>query len=119
MEERRRFPRHETPGQLATVPASVNVQVVDISVAGVLLQSSEAIAAGTKGNLRLHLDGSAVRADVEVQRVAAAPAGSAGLSPWRDVCWTQRRTPSIDRTVHGAVKREPGRVNGKFCVSKD
>ena len=78
MEERRRFPRHETPGQLATVPASVNVQVIDISVAGVLLQSSEALAAGTKGNLRLHLDGSPFRADVQVQRVAAAPAGSAG-----------------------------------------
>lgn len=78
MEERRRFPRHETPGQLATVPASVNVQVVDISVAGVLLQSSEAVAAGTKGNLRLHLDGLPFRADVQVQRVAAAPAGSAG-----------------------------------------
>ena len=78
MEERRRFPRHETPGQLALVPANVNVQVLDISVAGVLLQSSEAVAAGTKGNLRLHLDGSPFRADVQVQRVAAAPAGSVG-----------------------------------------
>ena len=78
MEERRRFPRHDTAGQLATVPASVNVRVLDISVAGVLLHSSESIAAGTKGNLRLHLDGSAFRADVQVQRVAAAPAGTAG-----------------------------------------
>jgi hypothetical protein len=78
MEERRRFPRHDTTGQLATVPASVNVRVLDISVAGVLLHSSEAVEAGTKGNLRLHLDGSAFRADVQVQRSAAAPDGAAG-----------------------------------------
>ena len=78
MEERRQFPRHDTPGQLATVTASVNVRVLDISVAGVLLHSSEAVAAGTEGHLRLHLDGSAFRADVQVQRVAAAPAGTAG-----------------------------------------
>ena len=78
MEERRRFLRHDTTGQLATVPASVNVRVLDISVAGVLLHSSESEDIGTKGNLRLHLDGSAFRADVQVQRVAAAPDGSTG-----------------------------------------
>lgn len=76
MEERRRFPRHDTTGQLATVPLSVNVRVLDISVAGVLLHSSEAVEAGTKGNLRLHLDGSAFRADVQVQRIADAPGGA-------------------------------------------
>ena len=89
MEERRRHPRHDTTGQLATVPASVNVRVLDISVAGVLLHSSEAVEAGTKGNLRLHLDGAAFRPDVQVQRVApdsGAPgyrlgATFVGLSP--------------------------------------
>ena len=78
MEERRQFPRHDTAGQLATVPASVNVRVLDISVAGVLLHSSEEVALGTRGHLRLHLDGSPFRADVQVQRVAAAPDGTAG-----------------------------------------
>src|SRR5688572_24915109 len=78
MEERRRHPRHDTTGQLATVPASVNVRVLDISVAGVLLHSSEAILAGTTGNLRLHLDGSAFRADVQVERVAADAVGAGG-----------------------------------------
>jgi hypothetical protein len=78
MEERRQFPRHDTAGQLATVPASMNVRVLDISVAGVLLHSSEAVAPGTTGHLRLHLDGAPFRADVQVQRVAAAPAGGAG-----------------------------------------
>jgi hypothetical protein len=78
LEERRQFPRHDTTGQLATVPASLNVRVLDISVAGVLLHSSDVVAAGTKGNLRLHLDGAAFRADVQVQRVAEAPPGSTG-----------------------------------------
>ena len=78
MEERRQFPRHDTTGQLATVPASVNVRVLDISVAGVLLHSSEEVAAGTRGHLRLQLDGSPFKADVQVQRVATAPAGTAG-----------------------------------------
>ena len=78
MEERRRHPRHDTGGQLATVPASVNVRVLDISVAGVLLHSSEAVEAGTKGNLRLHLDGAAFRADVQVQRVAPDSSGAPG-----------------------------------------
>jgi hypothetical protein len=78
MEERRQFPRHDTAGQLATVPANLNVRVLDISVAGVLLQSSEAVEAGTTGHLRLHLDGAPFKADVQVQRVAAAPAGTAG-----------------------------------------
>ena len=78
MEERRRFPRYDTTAQIATVPASVNVRVLDISVAGVLLHSLESIDPGTKGNLRLHLDGAPFRADVQVQRVAAAPDGAAG-----------------------------------------
>jgi hypothetical protein len=60
------------------MPASVNVRVLDISVAGVLLHSSESVPAGTRGNLRLHLDGSAFRADVQVQRVAVESAGTAG-----------------------------------------
>ena len=78
MEERRRFVRHETAGQFATVPANINVRVLDISVAGVLLHATESIQPGTRGNLRLSLDGSAFRADVQVQRVAAAPNGQAG-----------------------------------------
>ena len=78
MEERRKFPRHDTTGQLATIPASVNVQVLDISVAGLLLHSPEAVEAGTMGNLRLHLDGSAFRTDVHVHRTAPAPDGAAG-----------------------------------------
>jgi hypothetical protein len=69
MEERRQFPRHDTTGQLATVPASVNVRVLDISVAGVLLHSSEAVTAGTKGNLRLMCRCSGLRQNRPAGRV--------------------------------------------------
>jgi hypothetical protein len=72
MEERRRAPRREVEGQLATVPAVFNVRVLDISVAGVLLQSNQPVEPGARGRLRLTLDGSPFRADVEVQRIAVA-----------------------------------------------
>ena len=78
MEDRRRAPRREVEGQLATVPAVFNVRVLDISVAGVLLQSSQPVEPGARGRLRLTLDGSPFRAEVEVQRIAAADASSAG-----------------------------------------
>ena len=89
MEERRRAPRREVEGQLATVPAVFNVRVLDISVAGVLLQSNQPVEPGAKGRLRLNLDGSPFRADVEVQRIAESDASSGykfgatfvGLSP--------------------------------------
>jgi len=74
MEERRRSPRREVEGNLATVPAVVNVRVLDISVAGVLLQSSHPVELGSPGRLSLNLDGSPFRADVQVQRVVAAEA---------------------------------------------
>ena len=77
MDERRRSPRREVEGELATVPAVFNVRVLDISVAGVLLQSSQPIEPGARGRLRLNLDGSPFRADVEVQRIAP-PDASAG-----------------------------------------
>ena len=78
MEERRRTPRQQVSEEFANLPGNMSVRVLDISVAGVLLHSSDAVDAGTLGNLRLHLDGSAFRADVQVQRVAAAPDGAAG-----------------------------------------
>ena len=74
MEERRRAPRREVEGQLATVPAVFNVRVLDISVAGVLLQSSQPVEPGARGRLRLNLDGSPFRADVEVQRMGEGDA---------------------------------------------
>jgi hypothetical protein len=74
MEERRRSPRRAVEGELATVPAVFNVRVLDISVAGVLLQSSHPVEPGARGRLSLNLDGSPFRADVQVQRVVDADA---------------------------------------------
>jgi len=76
MEERRRSPRRVVEGELATVPAVFNVRVLDVSVAGVLLQSSHPVEPGARGRLRLNLDGSPFRADVQVQRVVAGDAAA-------------------------------------------
>jgi hypothetical protein len=69
MDERRRSVRMVIDGQLAVLPTNVDVQVLDISVAGVLLQSNQPFDPGTRGCLRLNLWGTAFSADVEVRRV--------------------------------------------------
>jgi hypothetical protein len=69
MDERRRSVRMVIDGQLATLPANVDVQVIDISVAGVLLQTNQPFDPGTRGCLRLNLWGTPFSADVEVRRV--------------------------------------------------
>jgi hypothetical protein len=69
MDERRRSVRMVIDGQLAVLPTNVDVQVLDISVAGVLLQTNQPFDLGTRGCLRLNLWGTAFSADVEVRRV--------------------------------------------------
>ena len=69
VEERRRVVRTPLRTQPATWPSTVDVQVVDISVAGVLLRTSQPIDAGTRGRLRLNLWGAPLTADIEVRRV--------------------------------------------------
>jgi len=78
MQERRRFPRRSVEGEFASVPAALNVQVLDISVAGVLLQSMYRVEPGTRGRLRLDLAGSPFIADVEVRRVVPAADSKTG-----------------------------------------
>ena len=56
--ERRGAPRYAAKaGELVMLPFPVNVQVIDISVAGVLLQSTRPIEVGTRGSLRLNIEG--------------------------------------------------------------
>ena len=69
VQERRRAVRTPLRGQPATWPSTVDVQVLDISVAGVLLRTSQPIDAGTRGRLRLNLSGAPLTADIEVRRV--------------------------------------------------
>ena len=72
MEERRRSPRRTVHGEIAIVPTIANVQLLDVSLSGVLLQSDQSFETGTEGGLTMDLDGSRFRADVHVQRVMAA-----------------------------------------------
>jgi hypothetical protein len=73
MEERRRVSRRTVEGELASAPVALNVRVLDISVAGVLLQSTYLVQAGSRARLQLNFDGSPFSADVQVQRVVPAP----------------------------------------------
>jgi len=71
MEERRRSVRVAVePSNVAHLPIAQSVQVLDISLAGVLLHATRRIDPGTRGSLRLNLWGSPFSADVEVRRVA-------------------------------------------------
>ena len=71
MDERRQSPRYDLKtGEFAGLPFSVSVQVIDITVAGVLLQSSRLLEVGTRGCLRLNVGGTPFAADIEVQRVS-------------------------------------------------
>jgi len=71
MEERRRSPRRTVHGGIAIVPTTTNVQLLDVSVGGVLLQADQVVEVGSEGSLSLTLDGSRFKANVQVQRVAA------------------------------------------------
>ena len=71
MEERRKSPRRTVQGGVAILPTTTNVQLLDVSLAGVLLQSDQMVEVGADGSLSLTLDGSPFRASVHVQRVAA------------------------------------------------
>lgn len=76
--ERRQYPRRQVDGEFAGVQATLSVRVLDISVSGVLLQSSRAVQVGERGALRLSLGGQPFTADVEVQRVTAPSGSSTG-----------------------------------------
>jgi hypothetical protein len=74
VDERRRSPRRAVQDQFAILPTTINVQVLDVSMAGVLLWVDQPLDVGTEGNLVVNLDGSRFTADVQVQRVVAAGA---------------------------------------------
>ena len=72
MQDRRRSRRYAMEsGDLAVLPSTVAVQVLDISVGGALLQSSRPVKVGARGCLRLNVGGTPFTADVEVRRLSA------------------------------------------------
>ena len=80
MIERRATPRFDVPsGELVVLPFPLNIQVLDISTAGVLLQATRPIEVGTRASLRINLEGTPFHAEVDVRRVSAEPAGKEQL----------------------------------------
>lgn len=76
MDDRRRAERTVLEGQLAILPSNLDVRVLDISLAGILLQASQPLEIGARGCLRLTLWGAPFSADLEVRRVS--PRAEAG-----------------------------------------
>jgi hypothetical protein len=80
MEDRRRSSRIEIGHvERVSLPTSESVQVLDISVTGVLLHASRSIEPGTRGVLKLNFGGSPFSVDVEIHRADLASEG--GSSP--------------------------------------
>ena len=78
IEERRRSTRYPVVGgQLAILPVSLSVLLLDISLSGVMVQSHQPAKEGARGQLRLDLAGRPLSAEVEVRRVAPGPGGHA------------------------------------------
>ena len=73
MEERRRSPRRQVQGQSMAVPVAESVRVLDLSIAGVLLEDASPPDLGAIAKLKFSVGGEPLAADVEVKRVTAAP----------------------------------------------
>jgi c-di-GMP-binding flagellar brake protein YcgR len=68
--ERRRATRYDiTSGELAVLPFATSVQILDISLAGALLQSPQLARIGSTGRLTLTLKGQPFSAEIEIRRV--------------------------------------------------
>ena len=81
MEERRRSPRYPvTGGEPAILPVSLSVQLLDISQAGVLIQSSQHAKEGSWGRLRFNLAGRPFSTEVEI-RLSENPGLGGRLAP--------------------------------------
>lgn len=81
VQERRRFPRRAVTADVAaTVPVGVRVRLLDISVAGVLLASSQSVRAGERGRLSVNLEGTPLQVELQVRRVTPAGAAAADYS---------------------------------------
>jgi hypothetical protein len=75
-EERRRAPRHDIKEGVALLPSLVNVQVREVSLLGMLLDSPEPIEVGAMVSLRTTISGEPFTAQVEVRRVTHARLGA-------------------------------------------
>jgi hypothetical protein len=68
--DRRRVPRHTIADtELSVLAFPIQVRLLDISLAGVLLESTHAVDLGSRGTLRFNFGGVPFSADVRVERV--------------------------------------------------
>src|SRR5262245_28277552 len=75
--DNRRSPRYEVrPHDQVILPTNASVQVLDISVGGVLLQSNRPMKVGARGTLRFTIDGQSIATDVLVARVNRSNEGA-------------------------------------------
>ena len=71
MKERRRFPRRNTEGRESiSIPTSLSVKILDVSVSGALVESPNRVDPDSRGRLRLSLDGTPITIEVQILRVA-------------------------------------------------
>jgi c-di-GMP-binding flagellar brake protein YcgR len=68
-------------GQSAGIRQAVSVQILDISVGGLLFQVNQSVPIGARGPLRLTIDGRTFTTDVAVVR--AAPVSTAADAPYQ------------------------------------
>jgi hypothetical protein len=83
MTERRRSPRLPAGADdAAALPVQHAIQILDISLSGVLLHATTRIDVGARVNLRLNLAGAPLAVDAEIRRVTAAKVAG-GVSAYR------------------------------------
>jgi len=71
--ERRRIPRAVIADtELSILAFPIPVRMLDISLGGVLLESSHPVEVGARGTLRFNFSGVPFSADVEVERLDAS-----------------------------------------------
>jgi hypothetical protein len=56
--------------QAVTIPVSTKIQVIDISLGGVLFDCDEPVAVGARGTMRLNLGGVPLIVQLEVLRIS-------------------------------------------------
>jgi hypothetical protein len=75
--ERRRVARAVIADtELSVLAFPIPVRLLDISLGGVLLESSHSVDLGTRGTLRFNFGGVPFSADVRVERVDHQPSGA-------------------------------------------
>ncbi len=62
--------------ELSVLAFPIPVRLLDISLGGVLLESSHPVELGTRGTLRFNFGGVPFSADVKVERIERQPGGA-------------------------------------------